>query len=117
MKEYLKLVGIKWYTIWLTWFLRVFLMYFFLSLILAILGTISISTKEFDDNNKTLKKGLFYTTDFWVIFATFIVYSIQSAAFIVLFSQLFTKRKSLALNFQSEVLIKYFFLLKLLLQK
>jgi hypothetical protein len=88
MKEYLKLVGVKWYTIWLSWFLRIFLIYFLISLALSIVGSI-----KFYSNNKTLSRALFSKTDFLVILSTLIIYSIQSAAFIVLVSQFFKKRK------------------------
>ncbi len=93
MKEYLKLIGIKWYTIWLSWFLRILLAYITMSLLLAILGSIKLSTDFKDEFGKAISKALFLRTDFITIFVTFVVYSIQSAAFIVLVSQFFKKRK------------------------
>jgi ATP-binding cassette subfamily A (ABC1) protein 3 len=93
MKEYLKLIGIKWYTIWLSWFLRILLVYITMSLLLAILGSIKLSTDFKDEFGKAISKALFLRTDFITIFVTFVVYSIQSAAFIVLVSQFFKKRK------------------------
>jgi hypothetical protein len=90
MKEYLKLVGVKWYTIWLSWFLRIFLIYFLISLAFTIVGSIKFYS---DDKKRKLSRALFSNTDFLVILSTLIVYSIQSAAFIVLVSQFFKKRK------------------------
>jgi hypothetical protein len=91
MKEYLKLVGIKFHVIWLTWFIRIFLVYFLISIVLAIFGVIRIhKTNEY---NNYVSKGLFRTTSFFVILISFTVYSIQSAAFIVLMAQFFKKRK------------------------
>ena len=91
MKEYLKLVGIKFQVIWLTWFIRIFLMYFIVSIILAIFGVIRIN--KTDEDNNLVSKGLFKTTSFFVILISFTVYSMQSAAFIVLMAQFFKKRK------------------------
>ena len=95
MKEYLKLIGVKWYTIWLSWFLRIFLVYFLLSFVLSIIGAIEFSSEDRDEFNKTFSRALFSKTDFSVILSTLIVYSIQSAAFVILVSQFFKKRKNL----------------------
>jgi hypothetical protein len=44
MKEYLRLVGVKWYIMWMTWILRSFIPYLFLSVLIAIVTTIRFET-------------------------------------------------------------------------
>jgi hypothetical protein len=68
-------------------------MYFLITIIITIAGAITFKTNDKDQFNKTISKGLFYTTNPSVILTTFIVYAIQSSAFNVLFSQFFKSRK------------------------
>ena len=100
MKEYLKLIGIKWYTLWLSWFLRILLGYLIISVLLALFGIISFSesSKEF---GKDVHRAIFLKTNFFVILSTFVVYSIQSSSFIVLVSQFFKKREINRIFFSS----------------
>jgi hypothetical protein len=93
MKEYLKLVGIKWYIIWLSWFIRSILIYTILSLLFAIVGFAHMPIKQGQNSTIYQTKAIFTSTNFFVIFSTLFVYSIQVSSFIILVSQIFSRRK------------------------
>nr|QUF59430.1 ATP-binding cassette transporter Abca3-like2 [Brachionus angularis] len=90
MKEYLKLVGIKWYVMWITWIIRSLIPYMILSLLFAIVTAIKFNPRIKDDSSLT-KKAVFYHTNFFVGFSLFFVYSIQVAMFTLLLGQIFSK--------------------------
>ena len=51
-KEYLKLIGIKWYMIWITWFIRIFIPYFVLSVLFTVLTQIRLYNSKDSSTNK-----------------------------------------------------------------
>ena len=97
MKEYLKLVGIKWYAIWITWFLRSFFMYLVISLLLSLICKAKLKTRTTDANSTNytsyIDKTIFSTTDWFVGFSLFFVYSIQTSMFTLLLGQIFSQSK------------------------
>jgi hypothetical protein len=93
-KEYLKLLGIKWYIIWITWFLRTLIPYLILSVLITIFTSISLNPRVASDANATFpntKKAVFQTTQGFVVFSVMFVYSIQCAMFILMLGQMFAK--------------------------
>lgn len=90
MKEYLKLLGVKWYNLWLTWFLRIFIPFLLLTLIIAAVSKFKLSPRDKDGGYE--KKAVFDVTDFFVVFSILFVYSLQSSMFGLLLGQLFSKR-------------------------
>lgn len=90
MKEYLKLLGVRWYNLWLTWFLRILIPFFILTLIISAVTKFKLSPRDKDGGYE--KKSVLDTTDFFVVFSILFVYSVQSAMFGLLLGQLFSKR-------------------------
>ena len=66
MKEYLGIMGIKWYISALAWSLRSMIIYFILCILIAVIGTIELEPRL--DESIFLSKKLFATTHFSVIF-------------------------------------------------
>lgn len=93
MKEYLKLVGVKWYIIWLSWFIRSISIYTILSLLFTVICFIPMPLKSGQNSSVYQAKAIFTNSNFFVIFSTLFVYSIQVSSFILLISQIFSKRK------------------------
>jgi hypothetical protein len=90
----LKIAGIKWYCYWLSNMARSFLVYFFLSILVTIIGSIELNPRTSLDPNYS-KKSLFEYTHFTVVLTTCLIYSIQSTLFTLLIAQMFSKRKRL----------------------
>ena len=97
MKEYLKMVGIKWYVIWITWLIRILIPYMILSLLISIIAIAKLPPREKTNSNLT-DKAIFLNTNFFVGFSTFFVYSIQTSLFIILLGQIFSKSKLFGKN-------------------
>ena len=90
MKEYLKMVGIKWYVIWITWLIRILIPYMILSLLLSIIVIAQLSPRVMSPSSAPTK-AIFLYTNWFVGFSTFFVYSIQTSLFIILLGQIFSK--------------------------
>jgi ATP-binding cassette, subfamily A (ABC1), member 3 len=84
MKEYLRLVGVKWYIMWITWILRSFIPYLFLSVLITIVTAIRFETDG-------VKRAVFMNTNPFLIFSTCFVYSLQVAFLTLLLGQIFGK--------------------------
>jgi hypothetical protein len=100
MKEYLKLVGIKWYTIWITWFLRSFLLYIVITLILS--GILKAKLKPRLSGNEYGDKSFLMNTDWFVGFSLFFIYSIQTSMFTLLLGQIFSQSLNFFLFFNKS---------------
>ncbi|CAF0854082.1 unnamed protein product [Brachionus calyciflorus] len=88
MKEYLKLVGVKWYAIYVSWWIRNIIIYSILSLIISIICKIYLSPNS---NNPLLaSRAIFTNTNFIIIFSILLVYSVQVVSFTLLLSQFFS---------------------------
>ena len=106
VKEYLRLVGIKWQAVWITWLMRSFIPYVILSLIITIFGVIQMNPRLISSSSVNYtKKAIFMNTNFFVVFCTFVVYSFQTAVFTLLMGQFFSKRESDTLNLFSISLL------------
>ena len=57
-KEYLKLLGIKWYMIWITWFIRIFSPY----IVLSVLFTILTQIRLYNSKDSSINKATFMQT-------------------------------------------------------
>nr|UOU03316.1 ATP-binding cassette subfamily A3-like 3 [Brachionus rubens] len=89
MFEYLKIIGVKSYIYWFNCFLRSFLIYFILSILLSIVCFIELKAKR--DDPRLVKKVVFKHTNSNLIFVSLLVYSIQSSIFTLFISQFFSK--------------------------
>jgi hypothetical protein len=99
MKEYLKLVGIKWYVIWLTWFLRSIVIYTIISVLISSIGLIPIPASQYTNSTRSyVARQLFTFTNFGITLLTLFIYSIQTSAFTILMSQIFSKRNVFFFN-------------------
>jgi hypothetical protein len=92
MKEYLKLMGIKWYSIWISWIIRMFIPYLILTFVLSIVSIIpfaprssSTSTASFTPN-----KAIFLSAAYYIGLATYLVYAIQVTMFGLMMGQIFS---------------------------
>ena len=91
MKEYLKLVGIKWYSIWIAWIIRSFLPYLILTLLLSIISIVTFSGRE----SGTPSKAVFGVTNYFIILSCYFVYSVQVTMFTLLMGQIFSNCRKL----------------------
>jgi hypothetical protein len=89
IQEYLKLLGIRWYVILFTWWLRSLVVFLLLSLVVASFVKIVIQTNQ---SNTFLfaDKAILKNTDFFLFLAFLLAYSLQCSTFILFFSQLFS---------------------------
>ena len=94
MKEYLKMVGIKWYAIWITWLIRILIPYMILSLLISLIAIAKLPSRVKTDTS-LVDKAIFLNTNFFIGFSTFFVYSIQTSLFIILLGQIFSKSELL----------------------
>ena len=87
-------MGIKWYTIWISWIFRSMVIFFVISVIIS-----GLSIANFPPNraNDTVfaNKALFEVTDYGLILITLLTYSVQLSFFILLIAQFFNKREFL----------------------
>jgi hypothetical protein len=90
-KEYLKLVGVKWYVIWITWLIRILIPYIILSVLMTAATSVQMGPRINNGNNTT--KALFKYTSPIVVFSIFFVYSVQTAVFTLLLGQIFSRSK------------------------
>ena len=87
----MKLVGVKWYSMWITWLIRIMIPYFILSFIWTVVVSVVMEPRiKYGINTK---KALFKYTDFFTGFSIFFVYSVQTAMFCLLLGQIFSKSK------------------------
>lgn len=94
----MKLSGIKWHVIWLTWFLRSFTINTIISILLSGATFISISGSNATNGNMTVTYAnaqYFSNTNYGIVLMTFIVYSLQVSMFTILISQIFSTRKKI----------------------
>nr|APD26547.1 ATP-binding cassette transporter subfamily A member 3-like X1 protein [Brachionus koreanus] len=89
MKEYLKLVGIKWYAIYASWFIRNISIYLILSIVISIICKIYLGPNS--DNQLVTSRAIFTHTNFTIILIVLLVYSVQVVSFTLLLSQFFSK--------------------------
>lgn len=75
---------------WITWIIRSLIPYMILSLLFAIIAVIKLNPRVKDDSSLT-QKAIFLTTNFFVGFSLFFVYSVQVAVFTLLLGQIFSK--------------------------
>jgi hypothetical protein len=94
MKEYLKLIGVRWQAIWIASWIRSMIFYFLLSLLIAVFTKITWAPNS--NNFRLMDKQILMKTDFAVIFSLLFVYSIQVSIFNLLMAQFFNSRKLLA---------------------
>ena len=57
-KEYLKLLGVKWYMIWITWFIRIFSPY----MVLSVLFTVLTQIRLYNSKDTAINKATFMQT-------------------------------------------------------
>ena len=109
LKEYLKLVGIKWYAIWISWWIRNIFIFLILSVTVTILSRIVLRPT----NNSPLfaEKAVLMSTDPLILLLLLLTYSVQVCSFIILFSQFFKKRNYIILIYiyTNKNLIKYIY--------
>ena len=92
MREYLKLMGIKWYALWISWWIRLIVNYSLLSLVITIVTKISVSANTVA-SQLVSEKIILSKTNFFVIFLFLNAYSHQVSIFTLLLAQIFNKRK------------------------
>ena len=80
------MVGVKWYVIWITWLLRIFVPYLILSFLISIVMVI-----PFPKRSSGVTKAYLMHTDFFTIFSVFVVYSWQLSTFCLLLGQIFSR--------------------------
>jgi hypothetical protein len=95
MKEYLKLMGIKWYSIWIAWIIRMFIPYLILTFVLSIVCVLPFSARSPSSSTtqQTSTKYIFQYTAYYICLLTFLVYSIQVTMFGLLLGQIFSNCK------------------------
>ncbi len=91
MKEYLKLIGVKWQAIWIASWIRSMIYYAILSLLIATFAKITLPPNS--ANFRLLDKAILANTEFMVILSLLIIYSVQVAVFNLLLAQFFSSRK------------------------
>ena len=92
IKPLIRILGIKWYAIWITWFLRSFLIYVVITIILSLIMGASIKPRLSDSGSiRYSNKAILYTTNGFVGFSLFFIYSIQVSIFTLLLGQIFSK--------------------------
>ncbi len=92
MKEYLKLMGIKWYSIWIAWIIRMFIPYLILTFLLSIVSILPLPARSSSSSSisYTPNKSIFLTTPYYVGLFTYLVYAIQVTMFGLLMGQIFS---------------------------
>ena len=98
LKEYLKLVGVKWYVIWITWLLRIFVPYLILSFLISI-----VMVLQFSPRSSGVSKAYLMNTDFFTMFSVLFVYSWQLSTFCLLLGQIFSRSKHTIYNVFKKV--------------
>lgn len=95
MKEYLKLVGIKWYAFPISIFIHSFSFYTIVSALITIATKVKLPPANI---NGTLyyDKALFEYTEPMIVFSVLFIYSIQLSLFTILLAQFFSKRMLLS---------------------
>jgi len=91
MKEYLGIMGIRWYISAFAWFLRSMAVYLVMSAMAAMYGSILLQRRM--DKPYFQSKALFAHTHWSVIFFVCVVYSLQTSLFALFISQIFSKCK------------------------
>lgn len=91
MKEYLKLIGVRWQAIWIASWIRSMIFYLLLSLLIAVFTKIQLEPNS--NNFRLLNKQILMKTDFMIIFSLLFVYSIQVSIFNLLVAQFFNSSK------------------------
>ncbi|CAF0946948.1 unnamed protein product [Brachionus calyciflorus] len=89
MTEYLKIVGIKGHVYWFSCFLRSFIIYIILSLLVSYFCFFEISPKR--DDPRLATKVLLKHTSFSVVIISMIIYSLHTSIFTLFMSQFFIK--------------------------
>ena len=80
------MVGVKWYVIWITCLLRIFIPYVLLSLLISI-----VMVLQFPARSSGVTKAYLMHTDFFTIFSVLIVYSWQLCSLCLLLGQIFSR--------------------------
>jgi hypothetical protein len=91
MKEYLKLVGIRWYIFPISMFIHSFCFYSIISALITIATKVKLPPANINGSFYSYK-ALFENTDSMIVFSTLFVYSIQLPLFTILLAQFFSKR-------------------------
>ena len=86
----MKLVGIKWYAIWFTLWLRSLVVFIPLSLVIASFSTIVLQPNS-SNNFLFAEKALLKNTNFFLFLIFLLTYSLQVSTFILFISQFFSK--------------------------
>jgi hypothetical protein len=90
LKEYLKLIGIKYYAMWFTWWIRSIFIYLIISFYVTIITRILFPANT--SKNPFIKdKSVFMNTNAFIFLLFLLAYSVQVATFTILVSQLFSK--------------------------
>nr|UOU03314.1 ATP-binding cassette subfamily A3-like 1 [Brachionus rubens] len=88
MKEYLKLVGIKWYAIYISWWIRNIIICSILSIVITITCKVFLTPNS---NNPLLApRAVFTNTNSIIVLIVLLVYSVQVVSFTLLLSQFFS---------------------------
>ena len=87
------MVGIKWYAIWVSWWIRNIFIFLILSATITILSKIVLHPNV--TNPRLADKAVLVSTDPIIILMLLLTYSVQVCSFIILFSQFFKKRNKL----------------------
>lgn len=74
---------------WIAAMMRSFVIYFFLSILITVFGSITFSPRRAEPN--FLSKSLFTFVNSFVIFSVCLIYSLQVTTFTILLSQFFSK--------------------------
>lgn len=90
LKEYLKLIGIKYYAMWFTWWIRSIVVYLIISIYVTVITRILFAANT-SKNPFITEKSVFMNTNAFIFFLFLLTYSIQVATFTILISQLFSK--------------------------
>jgi hypothetical protein len=90
LKEYLKLIGIKYYAMWFTWWIRSIIVYMMISIYLTIISRIFFPANT-SKNPFITEKSIFINTNAFIFLLFLSAYSIQVATFTILISQFFSK--------------------------
>ena len=86
------MIGIRWYVIWFTWWIRSLVIFLLLSLVIASFVKIVLQPNS-SNNFLFADKAILKNTDFFMFLAFLLCYSLQCSTFILFISQFFSKSK------------------------
>ena len=94
----MRLVGLRWSAVWVSWWLRLIIVYAVTSLYIAFVCKLTLAPNMAAPNPFVLDKALLQHTHLLTMFALLLVYSAHVATFTIFLAQLFNKRIKIFAN-------------------